>query len=73
MFQLNKFAERLRGLRNDKNVSQGEIAQLLGVSRTQVSDMENGKSGTTLERLVFLSEYYQVSTDYILGLKDTRK
>lgn len=72
MFQIEKFAERLLELRSEKKISQKIIADLLGVTPTQVSDMEHGNSGTTLERLVILSEYYHVSTDYLLGLKDTR-
>ena len=37
---------------------------------TQMSDMENGKTGTTLARLVLLAEFYHVSTDYLLGITD---
>lgn len=73
MFQIEKFAERLGTLRKEHCVSQGAIASLLGVSRTQVSDMEHGKSATSLDRLVKLSEFYGVSTDYLLGLKETRE
>ena len=43
---------------------------LLGTSSTQVGDMENGKSGTSLARLVLLAEYFHVSTDYLLGITD---
>ena len=73
MFQRKKFAARLLELRQEKHVSQAQIAALLSVSTTQAGDMERGKTGTTLERLVLLSEYYGVSTDYLLGLKDTRE
>ena len=40
----------------------------LGVTRTQVSDIENGKSGTNLDRFYQLCEFYQVSADYLLGI-----
>ena len=46
------------------------IAQLLQTSITQMSDMENGKTGTTMARLVLLAEFYHVSTDYLLGITD---
>lgn len=73
MFQREKFAERLLFLRKKDNVSQEKLAALLGVTRTQISDMENGKTGTSLERLVTLSEFFDVSTDYLLGLSDEPK
>ena len=73
MFSRVKFGGRLSELRREKGVSQAEIARLLGVSTTQAGDMERGKTGTTLERLVLLSEYFHVSTDYLLGLKDERE
>ena len=72
MFSREKFGTRLWTLRQEKGVSQAHIAKLLGVSTTQAGDMERGKSGTTLERLVLLSEFYGVSTDYLLGLKENR-
>lgn len=73
MFSKEKFGGRLSELRREKGLSQAEIARLLGVSTTQAGDMERGKTGTTLERLVLLSEYFHVSTDYLLGLKDERE
>ena len=62
--------QRLLALREQKKVSQTTIAELLGVTRTQVSDVENGKSGTSLERFYQLCEYYRVSADYLLGITD---
>ena len=70
MFDRAIFAQRLRQLRMEKNVSQAAIAELLHVTPTQAGDMERGKTGTTLERLVQLCEYYQVSADYLLGITD---
>jgi len=57
-------------LREKRKISQTAIAALLGVTRTQVSDIENGKSGTSLERFYQLCEYYKVSADYLLGITD---
>ena len=55
-------------LREQNNLSQKAVADLLGVTRTQVSDIENGKSGTNLDRFYQLCEFYQVSADYLLGI-----
>lgn len=70
MFDQKIFGERLLSLRENKKLSQSAVAKVLGVTRTQLSDMENGKAGTTLTRLVMLAEFYHVSTDYLLGITD---
>ncbi len=71
---LNKkdFGSRLRQLRTERNENQKVLAELLNVTVTQVSDMENGKVSTTLEKLVLICEHYQVSADFLLGLSDTK-
>ena len=70
MFDIKIFGERLRAAREQKGISQKSVAELLGVTRTQISDIENGKTGTSMARLVTLAEFYHVSTDYILGITD---
>ena len=42
----------------------------LAQSCTQISDMEKGKTGTTLDKLLILCDYYKVSSDYLLGITD---
>ena len=68
MFDKRLFGARLLELREQNNLSQKAVADLLGVTRTQVSDIENGKSGTNLARFYQLCEFYQVSADYLLGI-----
>lgn len=70
MFNRKLFGARLLELREKQGLSQKTIADLLNVTRTQVSDIENGKSGTTLERLCLLCEFYHVSADYLLGITE---
>ncbi len=72
MFSKEKFGERIRQERLLLGESQTELADLLGIGKTQVSGMENGNTTTSLERLVLLCEHYKVSADYLLGLKDER-
>lgn len=72
MFHKKDFGSRLRQLRTDNNENQKVLAELLNVTVTQVSDMENGKVSTTLEKLVLICEHYHVSSDYLLGLSDTK-
>lgn len=70
MFNKNIFSARLKQLRISRNLKQEDIGQLLSVTKTQISDMETGRRTTTLDNLVKLAEFYNVTTDYILGLTD---
>ena len=63
---MTNFGERLYKLRNSKNLSQGDLADRLNVSRQTVSKWENGMCMPETEKLVQLSEIFKVSTDYIL-------
>ena len=70
MFDREQFGARLLSLREKNHLSQQAVAEILGVTRTQISDMENGKSGTNLDRLYQLCYHYNVSADYLLGITD---
>ncbi len=72
MFQKEIFAQRLRQLRSEAGEERKELAETMGVSISQISEMENGRKATTMDRLVLLCEHYKVSSDYLLGLKDER-
>ena len=66
------FGEPLRQIRTQKGESREALGQAIGVSVSQISEMENGRKGTTLEKLVLLCRHYQVSADYLLGLTDVK-
>ena len=70
MFDAKIFGQRLFLLRKQLGKTQADIAKLLGVTPTQVSDMEGGKTGTTMPRLCLLCDYFNVSADYLLGRTD---
>lgn len=70
MFSKETFGLRLRELRKKANEKQDDLAESLGITKTQVSDMENGKKTTTLEKFALICEHYQVSADYLLGFQD---
>ena len=70
MSDTNLLGRRLFELRKKKGVSQTELGQFLGVSATQIGDIEHGHSATTLQRLIQLCTYFDVSSDYLLGLTD---
>lgn len=62
--------KRIRDLREDKDLSQKEIAALLNISQSTYSRYESGFLDIPSEILISLSKLYGVSTDYILGLSD---
>ena len=62
--------ERLRELREDNDLKQKDIANLLNTTQQVYSRYENGLNQIPIHHLVALSEFYKVSTDYILGLTD---
>lgn len=69
----NDFNKRLKRLRKSKNMTQERFAELLGVSRTAVAKWENGYAEPTLQNIVKISELFNVSSDYILGVNVKRK
>lgn len=65
------FGERLYKLRSEKNISQEELAELLDVSRQSISKWENDKAYPEMTRLLFMSDYFDVSLDYLMrGVED---
>lgn len=68
-----KIAEKLAELRSLKGVTQDEVANALSISNKTVSKWENGASAPDLPMLVMLAEYYEVTTDALLGLSEPKK
>ncbi len=64
---------RIRDLREDSDLTQTELAKYLKCSQECYSFYENGKRDIPTDVLVRLAEFYKTSTDYILGLTDTKK
>ena len=62
--------ERLRSLREDKDLTQTQIAKYLHMSQTGYSQYEIGKNDIPTKVLIQLAEFYGVSVDYILNLTD---
>ena len=62
------YAQRLRELRQDKDLYQKDIAVLLSTSQSYYAQYENGHRALPIEHLIKLCEFYEVSADYILGL-----
>lgn len=59
-------ANRIQDLRKKKGISQEELAEIMGVSRQAVSKWESEQSFPDLEKIVVMSNYFEVTTDYLL-------
>ena len=66
------YPERMRGLREDNDLSQREVAKMLGVAQTTYSQYELYKRPMPIEYLVALCKFYHVSADYMLGLSNKK-
>ena len=62
--------KRIRDLREDKDLTQKEMAKILNCSQQVYSNYELGQRDIPTDILIKLSAYYSVSVDYILGLCD---
>lgn len=65
--------QRLRDLREDRDMNQTKIARLLGMSQTGYSKYETGENDIPTAILIKLADYYDVSVDYILNRTNNPK
>ena len=63
--------QRMRDLREDRDLTQADIAQLLQTTQEQVSKYEIGKQMMGIDKYMKLAKFYNVSLDYLVGLIDT--
>lgn len=64
------FAQRLKELRTEKQLSQMDLARATGISQSAIAKWELSKTEPTASSLIILSEFFGESVDYILGLID---
>ncbi len=64
-----KIGNRIKGLREEIGLSQGELAKRMRINRVTLSQIENGKRKVRTEELIALSQIFNVSTDILLDLK----
>ena len=64
--------QRIRDLREDADLTQKQIAGILGMSQTGYSKYETGENDIPTQVLIKLSQYYHVSVDYLLGISDVK-
>ncbi len=64
---------RIKELREDRDLTQRQVAELLFISRSTYSAYENGANSPPLEVLAQLAELHDTSVDYLLGLTDEQR
>lgn len=64
--------KRIKDLREDHDIYQKDIANLLGISQQYYSEYESGKRTIPIIHLITLAKYYGTSIDYIVGLSDEK-
>lgn len=65
--------QNIRDLREDHDLTQQQVADVLRTSRTSYGAYENGVSEFSPAQLIQLAEFYQTSVDYLLGLTDEKR
>ena len=67
---LNKFAQRLKELRIENNISQNELAEMCNVQQSCISKWERGATLPDAEMIVVVCKALHVSADYLLGMAE---
>ena len=67
------YAQRIRDLREDKDLTQEAVSKLLKTSQSYYAQYENRKRPLPTEHLITLCKFYDISSDYILGFTNTPK
>lgn len=70
IFKVIVMKTRIRDLREDRDLKQTDIANILKIHQTTYSDYEIGKLNVPVDMLIKLAEFYKTSVDYLLFLTD---
>ena len=65
--------KRIRDLREDRDITQSQMAKYLHIHQTTYSDYEIGNLNVPVDILIKLAKYYETSIEYIVGLTDNNK
>lgn len=68
-----KYNERIRGIREDHDLTQQKVADLLHIGQRTYADYESGKTRIPVDSLLILAKFYDVSMDYITGASNIKK
>lgn len=66
------YRERMKALREDMDLTQAELGQVLNKSQQGYNHIETGRAELKIEDLIKLCEFYKVSADYLIGRQDKK-
>lgn len=69
---MSTYIKRIRDLREDADLTQTEVAEYLGTSQTMYARYERGANEIPVRHIIKLCKFYNVSSDYVLGLTDKK-
>jgi len=64
------FGERIRNLREDRDLTQSELGAQVNMTQRKISYIERGKYEPSIDDIVSLCKFFDISSDYLLGLND---
>ncbi len=67
---MEKFSTRIKELRESRGLSQEALGKIIGVKRYSIYTYEKGRNYPDIPRLIALADYFDVTTDYLLGRTD---
>lgn len=67
-----RYNERIRTIREDADLTQQKVADLLHIGQRTYADYESGKTRIPVDNLMILAKFYNVSMDYITGASDIK-
>ena len=67
-----RYNERIRTIREDTDLTQQKVADLLHIGQRTYADYESGKTRIPVDNLMLLAKFYNVSMDYITGASDMK-
>ena len=67
------YRERLKNLREDRDLTQEELGKLLNKSQQGYNHIEAGRAELKIDDLITLCKYYGLSADYLIGLTDEKR
>jgi len=70
---MTTFGERLKELRNTKQLTQKEFSKVVGITERAYQNYEINASFPSFKTLIFLADYFKVSLDYLIGRSDNSK
>ena len=65
------YRERIRGVREDRDLTQAQLGKVLNKSQQGYSHIESGRAEVKIDDLILLCKFYDLSADYLIGLIDT--